>query len=260
MLRAVFAALAAVVLALGAAACGGGGKKGATGNTSAADAVHAAAKKTAAGGGVHVKLATTVTAGTQSLSLAGAGDFDSKQKIGSLHATLALAGVRTTLDEVSKGTAIYVRSPFLAAFLPAGKSWVTADINSASSLLGASGGAALSADPSSVLDRLAGLADVREVGKAQVGGTDTTQYSGTVDASKLPGVAGSGSVPFDVWVGTDGYVHKLQFTANAASSGQSAKAAVTMTLSGYGKMVQVSVPPASATVDASKVSIPGLGG
>jgi hypothetical protein len=260
MLRAGVAALAAVVLALGAAACGGGGKNGATGNTSAADAVHAAAKKTAAAGGAHVQLATTVAAGNQSLSLAGAGDFDAKQKVGSLHATLALAGVHTTLDEVSKGTAIYVRSPFLAAFLPAGKTWLTADIGSASSLLGASAGAALSADPSSVLDRLAGLADVREVGKAQVGGTDTTRYHGTVDASKLPGVAGSGSVPFDVWVGTDGYVHKLQLTANATSSGQSVKAAVTMTLSGYGKMVHVSVPPASATVDASKVSIPGLGG
>jgi len=260
MLRAGVAAFAAVVLALGAAACGGGGKKGATGSASATGAVHAAAKKTSNAGGVHVRLATTVAAGSQSLSLAGAGDFDAKQKIGSLRGTLALAGVHTTLDEVSNGPAIYVRSPFLAAFLPTGKSWVTADIGSASSLLGASGGAALSADPSSVLDRLAGLADVREVGKAQVGGAETTQYRGTVDASKLPGVAGSGSVPFDVWVGTDGYVHKLQFTANAASSGQSVKAAVTMTLSGYGKMVHVTVPSAAATVDASKVSIPGLGG
>ncbi len=260
MLRAVSAALAAVVLALGAAACGGGGKKEATGNGSAADAVHAAARKTAAAGGQHVRLATTVGAGSQSLSLAAAGDFDASRKIGSLHGTLAIAGVHTTLDEISKGTAIYVRSPFLSAFIPAGKSWITADLASASSLLGSSAGAALSADPSSVLDRLAGLANVREVGKAQVGGAETTQYHGTVDASKLPGLAGSGSVPFDVWVGADGYVHKLQFTANTASSGQSVKAAVTMTLSGYGKMVHVSVPSAAATVDASKVSIPGLGG
>ena len=65
--------------------------------------------------------------------------------------------------------------------------------------------------------------------------------------------------PVDVWVGSDGYVHRVRVPTSGSASGQTAKTTLTMTLSGFGGQVRVSVPPASQTVDASKVSIPGLG-
>jgi len=260
-MRVAYAALGVIALTLGAAACGGAKKpSAAASNASSADAVRAAVKKTTGAGSEHVQLATTVSEGSQGLSLAGAGDFDTRNHVGSLRGKLALAGVQTTLDEVSQGSTIYVRSPFLATFLPSGKSWLTANLQTASSLLGPAAGAALSADPSAALASLASLANVQRVGTTQVEGAQATQYHGSVDASKVAGAAaGAKTVPFDVWVGADGYIQKLELTTSGRSSGRAVKIAVTMTLSDYGKSVHVTVPAASKTVDASKVSIPGLG-
>ncbi len=72
--------------------------------------------------------------------------------------------------------------------------------------------------------------------------------------------AGAAFGPVDVWVGTDGYVHRMRVVTTAGSGGQKARTVVTMTLSNYGEAVHAPVPPAAATVDASTVTIPGLGG
>ena len=237
------------------AACGGSGKhSGGASSTSAA--VVQAVQKTVAAGSAHVLLATTVNAGAQSLSLTGTGDFDTKKRVGSLHGTFAVAGIRSTLDEVSSGSTIYVHSPFFATFLPGGKTWLSVDTGAATSILGAAGSSVLAQDPSAIIGELKTIGSVKSVGSEDVGGVKTTHYQGTLAAAKKLGVSG----PIDVWVGDDGYVHKLQLTASSSSSTQHLKTAVTMTFSSYGKTVHVSTPRASATVDASKVSIPGLGG
>lgn len=251
-------AVALVALPLGAAACGGSGsaKSGSGGASSASEAVLQAVRKTVAAGSEHVRLATTVDTGSQGLSLSGAGDFNTKKRVGSLHGTFALAGVQSSLDEVSSGSTIYVHSPLFATFLPRGKTWLSVDVGAATSIFGPAASSLLAQDPSSIIGELKALASVKDVGSEEVGGAKTTHYRGTLDASKLLGA----SVPVAVWVSADGYVRKLQLTASSGSSTQHVKTAVTMSFSNYGKTVHVSTPPASAVVDASKLSIPGLGG
>jgi hypothetical protein len=265
------AALAVLALPVGAAACGGS-KKSTTTETraagvSAARAVRDAAAKTVAAGSEHARVAAKVSVGGQDVSLSGQGDFDTAKHVGSLHADFSLAGTQSSLDEVSDGTSIYVRSPFFSAFLPAGKSWLALDLRTASSTLGAAASALLTLDPAAVVGQLKALGNVEDLGGEQLGGVQVEHYRGTIDPSKLSGSAGQAAQaagasfgPFDVWVGGDGYVHKLRTSTSAGSSLQTAKTTLTMAFSDFGKTVSVSVPPASETVDATKVSIPGLGG
>jgi hypothetical protein len=62
----------------------------------------------------------------------------------------------------------------------------------------------------------------------------------------------------DVWVGSDGYLHRARIETSARSGGQKATITITSTMSNYGESVHVTVPPASQTVDASKIGIPGF--
>ena len=267
----VAAGLAVLALPVGAAACGGSGKSGTTAATpsavSAAQAVHRAAAKTAAAGSEHVSLSAKVIAGGQSLSLSGSGDFDTPKRLGALHATFDLAGTQSTLDEVLSGSTIYVSSPLFATLVPGAKKWLKLDLASAGSTFGADASALLSQDPAAALAQLKTLGDVKDLGSEQVGGASATHYRGRIDPSKLSGPAaqalqasGAKVGPFDVWVGQDGYVRKLKISTSAGSSTATVNTAVTMTLSGFGEQVQVSVPPASETLDATNLSIPGLGG
>lgn len=261
--------VALLVLPVGAAACGGGsgGKGSSTGVTSAASAVQAAVAKTAKAGGEHAVLTASVAAAGQSVKLSGSGDFDSVKHLGKLQASMSLGGVDTKIDEVLSGSKIYVSSPLFSAVLPAGKTWLKVDLANPPKSLGTYASALGTQDPAAALAQLKALSGVKETGSQTIGGVDTTRYRGTIDIAKLPAetaaaVQASGATfgPVDVWVGSDGYVHRVRVPTSAGAAGQTAKTTLTMTLSRFGTGVSVSVPPASQTVDASKVSIPGLGG
>ncbi len=261
--------LALLVLPVGAAACGGSGKGSTTGGggTDAASAVLGAVAKTAKASGEHAVMTATVTAGAQSVKLSGSGDFDSAKHRGKLHASLALGGVETGIDEVLSGSTIYVSSPLFSAVLPAGKTWLKVDLAAPPTSLGAYGSALGSQDPAAALDQLRALTGLKETGTQTIGGVQATRYRGTIDVSKLPASTaaalkstGAKFGPVDVWVGSDGYVRRVRVPTSGSAAGQTARTTLTMTLSGFGGQVSVSVPPASQTVDASKVSIPGLGG
>lgn len=272
MPRAAFA-LALLALPVGAAACGGSsGRSGSSSTTTpsgaaSATAVGDAVRKTVAAGTEHVDLAVKVAAGGQNVTLTGSGDFDTPNRRGSMHASFSLSGTHTSLDEVQAGTAIYLRSPLFSAFLPAGKTWLKLDLAKAASTLGIDASALTAQDPAAALAQLQAITGLKRLGKATVGGVETTHYEGRVDVAKLPASAaqalkasGTKIAPLDVWVGADGYVHRIEVTTSAASSGQTVKTALTMTLSDFGETVKASVPAASSTLDASNVSIPGLGG
>src|SRR5436305_1481318 len=77
-----------------------------------------------------------------------------------------------------------------------------------------------------------------------------------IDVSKLPATAKADSGTYDVWIGDDGYVHRVRVTIKSKSS----NATVTSDLSGYGDKVSVTVPPASQVYDSRGAPIPGLGG
>jgi hypothetical protein len=266
------AAAAAFVVALPVAAtgCGGSGKK--TSTTTATPAalagtVRDAVAKTVNAGSEHVVLSAKVAAGGQTVALSGKGDFDSAKQLGTMHATFALGGVQTVIEEVQSGNTIYVSSPFFSAFLPAGKAWLKLDLSTAAKTLGANASALTAQDPASALAQMQAVTDLKEVGSQLVGGAPATHYRGRIDVSKLPAsssalVQSSGASfgPVDVWVGDDGYVHRMRVTTSANAGGQTAKTTLTMTLSNFGLGVKASVPPASQTADASSISIPGLTG
>jgi len=261
--RPAVVALTLAVLPL--AACGSKSSSGTT-TTSAPAAVEDAARKTIDAGTEHLAVKAAANSGGQVVTLTGTGDFDSKQSRGKLHASVGLGGVQTAIDEVLDGTTAYVSSTLLNAFLPAGKSWLKIDLSTAGKALGIDTNVLRLQDPGYALAQLKALQRVHEVGTATVGGVQTTRYRGTIDAAKLPQASadalsksGTKLGPVDVWVGDDGYVHRERVTT-ITSAGKNAKTVVSTTLSKFGEPVLVSVPADSETVDASTVTIPGLGG
>jgi hypothetical protein len=254
-----------VSLPLAAVACGGASKPKASSTSSGAaaiDVVRSAAKKTTLSGSEHVTVDVGGTTSGQQLTVTGAGDFDNKQHVGSLHVDLSAAGISTSIDAVLSDTDMYLRSPLFSALLPAGKSWLKLDLKKAGAAQGLNLSSLLPQDPTQSLAALQSLKAAAKVGTEEVGGVSTTRYRARIDPSKLPAAAaGNPASPgtYDAWIGGDGYVYRVR-THLATGSGN-AKSVVTLTvdLSDFGKTVKVTVPPAGQTV-ASSGSLPGLGG
>jgi len=246
-----------LALPLGAAACGGG-KKSSTTTTSAssaAAAVKAAAEKTAKAGGLKLALSVASASTGARIAVAGAGGFDTTKHAGKLHLRFATGGISGTMDVVLSGTDLYIHSPLLSIALPTGKTWIKVDLSKSAKAGGLDLSSILSQDPTQALDAIENASTVTQVGTLQMGGATWTRYHALVSQSGTTKVGGT----YDVWVGDDGYVHRVR-TVLAAASGSSAGAVrATSTLSGFGETVTVTVPPASQTV-TSTGSIPGLGG
>jgi hypothetical protein len=263
--------VAVLAIALLAAACGSS-KHNASGTTaglaSPGPAVQRAVAKTAKAGSEHVVVSATTSTSGQHVSISGSGDFDSAKRLGKLHATLGLGGVQTEIDEVLSGSTVYVSSQLFASFLPAGKQWLKIDLAAAGKALGVDTSVLGAQDPASALAQLKAIADAKRVGGTTIDGVETTRYRGSIDVSKLPkgssallGQAGATVGPIDVWVGADGYVHRVRIASKASSgTGNVAKTVLTTTFSRFGEGVVVATPADSDTVDSSTLSIPGLTG
>jgi hypothetical protein len=258
-------AVVAVALALLASACGGSKHpSSATGSTgSFAPSVRAAAAKTAKAGSEHMTIVAATEADGQNVRLSGGGDFDSAKHVGSLRTTIALATLQPVLDEVLSGQTAYVRTQLLAPLLPAGKTWLKIDLASAGKAFGLSKTALEAQDPSAALTQLKSLTDVQKVGTETVDGVQTTHFRGRIATTGLSAAeqqaltrSGTAFGPADVWVGSDGYVHRVRIVTTA----KGVRTTATVTLSKFGEGVIVDVPSAADTIDASKVAIPGLGG
>jgi hypothetical protein len=259
MRRRVALVLLLLVLPLGAAACGGGKKSSSTTTASSSpmDAVSAAAQKTAKAGSMRLTIrAATVGSGT-SVSVAGAGAFDTAKHEGTLHLHFATSGIASTISAVLDGTDLYIRSPLFSLLLPSGKTWIKLDLTKGAKAGGVDLGSLLSQDPSQALDALQSLSNVTEVGTVQVGGVSMTQYKATI--KKSSGSTKAGGV-YDVWIGDDGYIHRVRTTVAGTSGSGSGAVAATSNLSAFGQPVTVTVPPAAQTVTSTTGSIPGLGG
>lgn len=140
-----------------------------------------------------------------------------------------------------------------------------------------------------MLDVLAGVADVREVGADDVAGTATTHYSASVDFDALLdraaqdaeadgvdpddlqgaidafGEAGIevGDIPVDVWVDAEGLVRRITMavTMSAGVSG-GGEYRMTAEYSGFGEPVDIVVPdPSEVTpIDPGDLADGGMGG
>jgi hypothetical protein len=229
------ALLALVFLPLVLAACSGTESRVARQLTPVAS-VQQAAKKTAAATSAHMTLDASAATRMFSGRVTGSGDFDNTNHRGSFHLDVSNYG---SIDAIVDGTSAYVKAPFLARFLPAGKTWLKLNAK-AGPLKG------VPQNPKEALARLKKLANVREVGDETIDGASTTHYQAT-------GRLGRGT--FDVWVGKDdGYVRRIK----AAANGKDGKGNVTVGFSDFGKPVSVTAPPADETFDATNLTIPGL--
>ena len=255
-MRRLVYAVALLALPLAVVACGG--RKTSSPTTLPDDpvaAVQGAAAKTAQAGSEHLSIVGRVVARGQTVTFKGAGDFDTAKHLGSLKGDFSAGGLNGSLEEISSGTDAYVKSDLLSALVPGGKQWVKLDLAKTAKAQGVSIASFLSLDPTQALVQLQGLRDVQKV-TTQVGGSKTTHYRARIDLSKLKGVATSGTGRYDVWIGEDGYVHRVKAIVTTGGS----TSTLTTDLSNFGESVSVTVPKPADTFDGTNASIPGLTG
>jgi hypothetical protein len=209
--------------------------------------------------------------------------------------TMQIEGQSLEIREI--GSTMYLHlAGSLARGLPAGKSWISVDLNAVSQ---AKLGASLSsltqtsqANPAQMLSYLqaASQSGVHKAGTATLRGVPTTEYDATVDLTKLAAMqktpaaqqaisklaaqVGTGGYPMKVWVGQDGLVYQMQFSidedpAAAASAAGASPAAgaptaiavtATIQLYDYGTPVTVTAPPAQQTADLTNQIVAGSAG
>ncbi|HVS86017.1 MAG TPA: LppX_LprAFG lipoprotein [Gaiellaceae bacterium] len=257
---------ALLALSLLVAACGSksSSSNAPTTTATATPNLQAAVSKTIAAGSEHVAIVAATKAAGQNVQLSGSGDFDATTRTGKLHTTVAMATLRPVLDEVLSGSTVYVSAPqLLSPLLPAGKTWLRIDLANAGKTFGLSPSVLQAQDPSQSLAQLKAITAVQDLGSETIGGVQTEHYRGRIDPAKLAAAerqalskSGTTFGPYDVWVGSDGYVHKVRVVTNTSGT----KTTATVTLSKFGEKVIVDVPATADTVDASKLSIPGLTG
>jgi hypothetical protein len=258
------AAAAVALFALALVACGG---QSTSTPTLPSDAVGLAASKTNEAGTFKADMSGSVETAGQSVEMSGTGEFDAKQKQGSMSMTMSVAGQDLDIQAVYALPVVYMRFPEgLLPGLPAGKPWVKIDLQK----LGQQAGfdfqqlmQTQQADPSQGLQYLKDLSDVKNVGNEDLGGVSTTHYKGVVDlaslAEKHPELkssidqlvqqTGISSIPMEVWIDEDNFVRQMKegFSTSGATT------TMTMQLHDFGTKVDVSPPSPSETVDFAQL-------
>ncbi|HEY4349117.1 MAG TPA: LppX_LprAFG lipoprotein [Gaiellaceae bacterium] len=241
------------------------------------DPVADAATKTENAGGAKLAMTISVDAPSASkqFSITANGEFDKTQADITMDLSSALAGSGLSLPsgsgavelrylQESGDPVVYANLGFLASEIPGGKSWVRLDLAQAAKSAGIDLGQLMgqsNQNPGQILDMLRASGSVTTVGSETVNGASTTHYKASVDLSKLPQLqgkvgqeltkqlsdAGITDVPFDVWIGDDGLVHRLTMTEAL----KGVNVAVTLDISDYGTDVNVSAPASDQVFDAT---------
>jgi hypothetical protein len=257
-----------LALPLALVACGGS-QKGARPPlhlTPAAYVKHAA-HKTAQAPSEHMTLKATTSSSGLNVSMNGSGDFSNTRHEGSMNLTANTMGMPITISEILHGATIYMSSPLFAGSLPGGKKWFRLDLEKVGKAQGIDFSALMGQSPAQSLAQLQAAGTVRRVGTETVDGVQATHYRVHVDISKLPQAAKIPALthakygPVDLWIGnSDGYVVRMAEQYSYSTHGQSARMSMTSDFSKFGEHVNVTVPPASETVDMTGQALKGLGG
>lgn len=256
--------------------------------------IEAAATKSANASSVKFDFTIAISGGGASipggkLSLAGSGAVDSKHKTADVKVDLSslaplLAGVTKgaavpkSVEVIVANNVVYLNFPALAKQLGApGKSWVKIDLTKLpkSTTGGVNPKAVGGLSPQQAIGALRSALSIHKVGSDHHG----THYHGSLNlssfvalvpkaqqASVRASLAKSGlhALPFDAWVGKGGYLTRVTTTLSvkASASQPAVKLALAFNLHDYGHHVHVSAPPASQTVDGSKLlsSLSGITG
>jgi outer membrane lipoprotein-sorting protein len=255
------AALMAIFIALAVAACGGESESTPPVQE---DVVALAASKTDDAGTYKADLSGTVEAQGQTVELSGTGEFDGKQRQGTMTMTTSVAGQEIDMDVVYAYPVMFMRfPPGLLPAIPADKPWVKIDLAELAERVGFASGQLMQsqqqADPSQGLKYLQDLTDVEAVGAEDIRGVPTTHYKGVVDLNDLSAKhpelkaaidrlvqqTGISRIPMEVWIDDDNFVRQMKETFDTAD----ADTTVTVQLYDFGTTVDVSPPPAEQTVD-----------
>jgi predicted transcriptional regulator len=253
-------------------------------------AVVQAAEKTADAGSSRASFEITMTGlGPEPFTMTGEGIFDSSERKGRMTMDLsALAeGSGQELGEaemIFDEFVVYMKFPFLQELQPQLKPWLKFDIRE----LGKEQGFDLGQlsqlnqnDPSQALQYLrAASNDVKEVGKEDVRGVETTHYRMTIDLKKVVDQApedqreqlrasidqivelsGIQMVPTEVWVDEDGLARRMKLTYEGMrfAPGQQGDMTMTMELYDFGVEVDVEPPPESEVTDIQELIQQGAG-
>ena len=273
----LMAAGAAVALAAAAgctsAAKSSGGSTGSGGNPvqlSPVAEIQAALSKASGDKTVHVT-------GTIS-SAAVTGTIDAQEQFGDqikMSVNMAMGG--TTISEVWIGDTLYMKIPQLSSEL-GGKPWAKLSLSSMGTLGSTFQSlidSAKNTDPSAQLQPLLASGDIHKVGTETVDGVQAAHYSGTVDPAtafdgsqaaknltaaqiaQLKSLMKAGGVTketIDVWVASDGLPVRETVSMNTSAGATK----VDMHLSGWGKPITVTAPPADQVSDLASM-MGGLG-
>ena len=180
------------------------------------------------------------------------------------------------LEAIQDGTRFYVSSPLFESALPAGKTWISGDLEKIGRQHGVDigqVGAFGKSDPRDMLDVLRGASgDLEKIGDDEIRGVSTTHYRTTLDADELgeqlanteaKGLAdgfadtiesaGLKEVPIDVWVDEDSLLRRLAMTLELEQLGSKAESSFSMDLFDYGKPVDVAPPAAAEVADVAEL-------
>ncbi|HZT91420.1 MAG TPA: hypothetical protein VFA05_05205 [Gaiellaceae bacterium] len=238
-------------LVLAAAACGSGG----------GDPVASAAAATAHRNTEHVEFRGTTVQNGATLVVDGSGDFQTSPQRGTVLFSFRSPQSAGSLHEVLDGWTVYMTSDLFRGRLPAGKAWVSVDLQKAGRAAGIDFSSFSAATPAQSLTQLRSTGKVTRIGTEKIGGVSTTHYRATIDPNKT--AAGrrfeqrtrAAYAPIDVWVG-GGLVRRLRIGYSAAKLGTTQ---MTMDFSKFGEPVSITVPPKSVTYDATKAAAAALG-
>jgi hypothetical protein len=130
-------------------------------------------------------------------------------------------------------------------------------------------------NPSQMLSYLQGVATMNPVGHATIGGVATTEYSGTVDYTKLVGKGlmtqkalnllrtemGGTKVPFKLWLDGSHMVRQMQMDMQMTTpNGPTMLMHMQARMSKFGEKVHIAVPPADQVFDATRLVTSTLNG
>jgi hypothetical protein len=271
--------LALTSVALLLAACGEGGSSAAP-SADPQTAVMSALAKTYEQRSMHVEFEMRMAVGTEDLSFTGSEDVDLKS--GAARMTMDLGMLDGTMEVLTDGTIIYMRSPGLTQAFGVKTDWVSMDTEA---LAGAAGNpfgglGTGQLDPSAFVGFFAGAVHVKRTGVERIDDATTTRYEGTIDLAKVLGgfaevvgtdagaeqvrrgllqlkLMGLGDIPFTVWIDEEGLLRKERLTMDLGMiPGAPKETGMTIeaTFSNYGAPVDVEPPRPSKVTDVTDMA------
>jgi len=193
----------------------------------------------------------------------------------------ALLGDGLKLRTLVQGPQVRIQLPSIPGIaLPGGARWLGVDAGKVAETLGSDARVLTTAfrmDPASQLEALAKSGAVKEIGTAELGGEEVRRYAGEISQEEsLAAVpeadraavrraledltAGSPAardleVPFEAWVDGDGMIRREQLSLDTpAKDGMAAgKIVARVEYSDFGRALDLRLPPASDTYDATSM-------